>query len=682
MERSRWFTSITLLIACVAAGCSSKAPPASATAHSSPPDVATEPYSGGHVVVRPLDTDRPPPTSKGGAYLPESQPSTGSTSPAPDPSIEPVGPNTATVDSLFNPLRMEEVHVPIRSAPLVAANPLRVRSLAGFADSPLRSASSYSPAADEFPVGESASPAAIRDAPPATVLSEDSPEAVLPQTAPLEEAPREAVPATTAPPAATAEPVASPTFAQPPPPLAAADPPPTAAPRSSLPKTALPKTALPKTAAPQSIHSSMTAGAPATGKPAAGALDVVQVFYATDRRAIETSGMSLTAQLPRYLPTAISVLVTLALALVALGKRRPAVLFLAGLGVLISVGLGYQAASGTLAAVRRSGHSGPQYTSDRSESGQVQLGICEVSIPKTHTIGELESPSILRLEIKPDADKHVILSKTERLADDRFYNLLRERVAASPRKELFVFVHGFNVTFEDAARRTAQIQKDLSYEGAPIFFSWPAHDKFILTYKADEANVSWSASHLKKFLLDVTRESNAQSINLIAHSMGNRALTAALKELQLELRDQSRLFNQVILAAPDIDAGEFRESIVPGMTRTANRFTLYASARDEALAASQLVHRGARAGDAGRGLVVVEGIDTIDVTQIDTSAFGHTYYGSSDPVLRDLGLLLTRAVPPEQRVWLAAAKLDGRPYWVFQPTTATARLPSDPGSSR
>ena len=404
------------------------------------------------------------------------------------------------------------------------------------------------------------------------------------------------------------------------------------------------------------------------------------MFYATDRLAVDTGPQKLAQQISRYLPTAISGLITLALALVALGKRRPGVWMLVGLGALVSLGLGYQATSGTLIAVRRSGHVGPIYTSDRSRTGQTELGICEVTIPKSHTVGELEAPSILRLEIKPDADKHVILSKTERLADDRFYELLRARVAASPRKELFVFVHGFNVTFEDAARRTAQIQKDLDYQGAPIFFSWPAHDKFILTYKADEANVSWSASHLKKFLLDVTRESQAQSISLIAHSMGNRALTAALKELQLELRDQSRLFNQVILAAPDIDADEFRESIVPGMMQTANRFTLYASARDEALAASQLVHRGPRAGDAGRGLVVVPGIDTIDVTQIDTSAFGHAYYGSSDPVLRDLGLVLTRAIPPEQRVWLTAADLNGRPYWVFQPASAaTARAPRGAG---
>jgi esterase/lipase superfamily enzyme len=184
---------------------------------------------------------------------------------------------------------------------------------------------------------------------------------------------------------------------------------------------------------------------------------------------------------------------------------------------------------------------------------------------------------------------------------------------------------------------------------------------------------------LKQFLLDVTHHSEAKSINLIAHSMGNRALTGVLKELQMELRDESRLFNQVILAAPDIDADEFRQSIAPSLTKTANRITLYVSARDEALAASQLIHRGSRAGDAGRGLVVVPGIDTIDVTPIDMSPWGHTYYGSSDPVLRDLGLLMSQSAEPSQRLWLAPAEIDGLPYWVFQPASATARVPGQPG---
>jgi esterase/lipase superfamily enzyme len=418
-------------------------------------------------------------------------------------------------------------------------------------------------------------------------------------------------------------------------------------------------------------------GEPVT--PVPGAHDVVEVFYGTDRAAIEPPAVTLPEQATRFLPTAISVLITMALGLVALARRRPAAWLLVGGGVIVSLGLAYQASSGTLAAVRRSGHVGPQYTSERAPAGQVQLGLCEVTIPKSHQLGELEAPSILRLEVRPDAERHVVLRKTERLADERFYELLAQRVAASPRKELLVFVHGFNVRFEDAARRTAQLHHDLGFEGAPVFFSWPANDKFVLTYKADEANVSWSTAHLKQFLLDVTKRSQAQSINLIAHSMGNRALTAALKELQLELADESRLFNQVILAAPDIDADEFRQSIAPALSRTANRVTLYASARDEALAASQLVHRGPRAGDAGRGLVVIPGIDTIDVTPIDTSLWGHSYYGSSDPVLRDLGLLISQSAAPGQRAWLSPAELEGLPYWIFQPQTTTARAPGGSG---
>jgi esterase/lipase superfamily enzyme len=450
-----------------------------------------------------------------------------------------------------------------------------------------------------------------------------------------------------------------------------------------------PATAAPEATAVESAEpSAPAASGPLTIQPLLGSAptpadpakyDVVQVFYGTDRAAIDVTPQSVPEQVSRFLPTAISVLVTLALGLVAMAKRRVGLWLLVVVGIGVSLGLGYQASSGTLAAVRRSDHVGPQYTANRSADGRVELGLCEVTIPKIHTVGELEAPSILRLEVKPVANQHVILRKTERLQEESYYAMLKERVAASPRKELFIFIHGFNVTFEDAARRTAQIHHDLHYEGAPIFFSWPANDKFVLTYKADEANVSWSAAHLKQFLLDVTHHSEANSINLIAHSMGNRALAGVLKDLQMELRDQSRLFNQVILAAPDIDADEFRQSIAPAMTKTANRITLYVSARDEALAASQLVHRGSRAGDAGRGLVVVPGIDTIDVTPIDTSPWGHTYYGSSDPVLRDLGLLMSQSTEPSQRLWLAPAEIDGLPYWVFQPASATARVPGQPG---
>ncbi len=442
-------------------------------------------------------------------------------------------------------------------------------------------------------------------------------------------------------------------FSPPLPPAAAADP---IAPRDT--------TARGPAAPERSDRSAPLASmAPANDFP----YDVVEVFYGTDRKSAEALPGDWRSVLMQFIPTATIALATMCLGLFAT-SRRSWVLWLAAVGGIgLCLGLGYQASAKSLALVRSAGKQGPRYTTERAASGKVELGRCEITIPKTHEPGELEAPSVMRLEVVENATEHLLLHKTEPLLDERFYEILRQRVEQSERHELFVFVHGFNVSFEDAARRTAQIHYDMRFDGAPIFFSWPANDKFIFTYPADETNIAWSVPHLKQFLLDVVKQSGAKSINLIAHSMGNRGLAAALREIDLEMRGEAKLFNQVILAAPDIDADEFRMHIAPAMQRTAQRLTLYASSHDEALMASQFVHRGPRAGDAGDGLIVLQGVDTIDVTAIDSSLWGHSYYGSSNPVLHDVRTLLSKAIPPGDRTWLSPAQRDGLTYWIFQP---------------
>jgi esterase/lipase superfamily enzyme len=254
---------------------------------------------------------------------------------------------------------------------------------------------------------------------------------------------------------------------------------------------------------------------------------------------------------------------------------------------------------------------------------------------------------------------------------DAFFRELAEVVASAPRRDLFVFIHGYNVTFENAARRTAQMAYDLKFRGAPIFYSWPSQGG-LLKYTVDETNVAWSAPHLKQFLLDVARKSDAAAVNLIAHSMGNRALTAALRDLALELREDARLFNQIVLAAPDVDADVFRRDIAPAIVRTGRRVTLYASSNDQALQASKQVHGYPRAGDSGDGLVITEGIDTIDVSTVDTSLLGHSYYGG-DSILTDIHHVIQEALPADRRSWLTPALREGLTYWVFQVGNLSAR---------
>lgn len=168
-------------------------------------------------------------------------------------------------------------------------------------------------------------------------------------------------------------------------------------------------------------------------------------------------------------------------------------------------------------------------------------------------------------------------------------------------------------------------------------------------------------------LAGVARRSGAESVHLIAHSMGNRALTSALRSIAYEMRDEPPMFREVLLTAPDIDADVFKRDFAPEIVSTAKRVTLYASSNDDALTLSKQVHGYPRAGDSGEGLVIVPGIDTIDVSSVDTSLIGHSYYGSNHTVIADMLDLLHEAKPPDQRRFLHPERLGDMLYWIFCP---------------
>jgi esterase/lipase superfamily enzyme len=313
------------------------------------------------------------------------------------------------------------------------------------------------------------------------------------------------------------------------------------------------------------------------------------------------------------------------------------------------------------------------YGSDRDPNADenLSLGTCEVSIPRDHQLGELEAPSIWKLEFREDPEKHVVLLSVHPEAQNQFFGELANTVAASENKEAFVFIHGYKTTFKDAARRTAQLAYDLNFHGAPILYSWPSKGD-LDGYAADEGTVIWTTPHLKAFLRQVALESHAKTVHLIAHSMGNRALTQALYDLGASPGGTAQPhFREVILAAPDVDRDVFKQ-LASAIEKTADRVTLYASSHDEALAASKKLHDFPRAGEAGKRLLVMKGIDAIDVSEVDTSFLGHSYFGDNSSVISDIERLLKRGFPPSQRACLSEAFSFGLAYWIFLGTSCPA----------
>lgn len=310
------------------------------------------------------------------------------------------------------------------------------------------------------------------------------------------------------------------------------------------------------------------------------------------------------------------------------------------------------------------------YSNKRNSDGTIALGACDVSIPRDHRVGKLESPKWWKLQFSQDPNKDVVLLAVHQESEGKFYGELASNVRASSEKKAFVFVHGYDVTFEDAARRTAQLAYDLQFHGAPIFYSWPSKGT-LAGYPADEATIEWVRPHLKTFLQQVAARSEAKSIYLVAHSMGNRALTGALQDIVAESRGESAPhFREVILAAPDIDAGVFRQLSV-AIESAADRVTLYASSNDKALRASKGIHDFARAGESGASIVIIKGIDTIDVSALDTGFLGHSYVADNTSVITDMFYLIA-GVPAVKRVCLSAANFENLSYWLYGPPGAVS----------
>lgn len=163
--------------------------------------------------------------------------------------------------------------------------------------------------------------------------------------------------------------------------------------------------------------------------------------------------------------------------------------------------------------------------------GTLSLGIAEVSVPtRGRDLGELASPSWWRLEFTADPEKHVILKSVGALGRDAFVTSLKDSLAAAGEHDVLVFVHGYNVTFEDAARRAGQLSVDLKFAGRTPLYSW-ASAADTRKYTVDESTIDWSRDHFEAFLQLALGEVSAGKVHIIAHSMGNRAVINTLERV-------------------------------------------------------------------------------------------------------------------------------------------------------
>jgi len=298
------------------------------------------------------------------------------------------------------------------------------------------------------------------------------------------------------------------------------------------------------------------------------------------------------------------------------------------------------------------------FGSEVAENDSITCGVVEVSIPDTHKVGEMEGPGRMRWVNRDDPTDFIVVLSTRACGRDSMAADIRSLLSEAGREDVLVFVHGYCVSFEDAARRTAQLAYDLKFPGAPVCYSWASHGNEA-SYRADEDNVQDTVPHFIEFLRFVLSDLGAKDVHVVAHSMGNRALMRALSQFDVStLPEGSARLRQIVMAAPDIGVDEFLD-LAKHFRGKADRMTLYSSKRDKALWLSHIVNRQKRAGGS---LTQVDGIDIVDASDAGTEdAFAHSYFGNT--IIADLYAVIRYQAAPVDRFGTGRREKDGVKYW-------------------
>ena len=307
------------------------------------------------------------------------------------------------------------------------------------------------------------------------------------------------------------------------------------------------------------------------------------------------------------------------------------------------------------------GFSGLRETDSRT----THYGTCDVVVPKSHKFGSVGSPWWERLlELTDDRLK---LWRIRPALEPAFWRLIEAELARwdDGHRQALVYLHGFNVSFEEAAIRAAQIGVDLKITGVMAFFSWPSK-AIISDYPADEASIEASEEAITEFLVKFAKSVGTDKVHVIAHSMGNRGLLRAMQRIQANAQQSAGVrFGQIFLAAPDVDADVFCQ-LAKAYPQFGQRTTLYVSPSDKAVGLSAWLHGAPRAGFTPP-VTVVPGIDTVEVPDFDLDALGHGYYAKAAGVLHDMFDLLRHDDSPANRQRLEQALLpDKRLYWTMR----------------
>jgi esterase/lipase superfamily enzyme len=273
-----------------------------------------------------------------------------------------------------------------------------------------------------------------------------------------------------------------------------------------------------------------------------------------------------------------------------------------------------------------------------------------VSIPPNHKQGEIEWATT------PPGDPNVnfvVRDERDLDGDKAFVQAVNAQLAQRPpgSRNVFLFIHGFNTMFAEAVYRGAQLAHDSKAPGVPVLFTWASRGS--ATAYVYDLNSATAARDGLEHTLRLLFRTNAEKVNVLAHSMGNWVTVEAFRQIKIsgDLPPVSRI-GAVVLAAPDIDIDVFKAQL-RRFGKPQKPFYVVLSQDDRALFLSRTIAGGVtRVGDtADTAELAALGATVIDLSDVAaTDPTNHDKFVQLASVAPELRPILARGINPGHRV--------------------------------
>ena len=299
-----------------------------------------------------------------------------------------------------------------------------------------------------------------------------------------------------------------------------------------------------------------------------------------------------------------------------------------------------------LVATTRGQDASPGIMFNGLRSDAMAFADIQVSIPpdSARTVGEVQWPK----QLPGDPATDFVTKHTAIIDQQAALSLVHGELRHSSKKQVLVFVHGFNNKFEDAVYRFAQIVHDSGTDAVPVLFTWPSKGS-ALAYGYDRESSTYSRNQLEDVLRGLCSDPSVGEVSILAHSMGNWLLLESLRQMAIRGGRIPAKIKNVLLAAPDVDIDIAREQIAD-MGPAKPNFALFLSRSDKALELSKNVWGSkARLGDIDptkepyRSMLERDKIAVYDLSLLGSSGgLNHDTFATSPEIVGLIGNRLAR----------------------------------------